>query len=92
MSYLSSTFLVPLMVFGMAAVGAVVAGESENDDARARRFIRTHEETIRPLEIEVARRWWDANVSGKDEDYREKEEAETRLDLEAGRPAAPSPN
>ena len=48
-----------------------------DNDARARRFIAAHEAAVRPLEIEVARAWWEANVTGKDEAYRHKEEAET---------------
>jgi peptidyl-dipeptidase A len=48
-------------------------------DARAQRFIAGYEMSIRPLEIEVARRWWTANVTGKEDDYRRKEEAENQL-------------
>jgi len=50
-------------------------------DARARAFIHDHETEVRPLEIEIGLRWWAANVSGTDEDYRAKQEAETRLEL-----------
>ena len=77
---------------GLAALAMSVAATAAGDqpdrdnDARARRFLKTHEETIRPLEIEVSRRWWDANVSGKDEDYRKKQEAETRLELRLSEP------
>jgi peptidyl-dipeptidase A len=72
------------MVF-LAAVAAGIsrAGEPDEDnDARARRFVAWHENTVRPLEVESARRWWAANLSGKDDDYRAKREAETRLDLQ----------
>src|SRR5690606_2073412 len=44
----------------------------------ARQFIEQYESTIRPLEISAARAWWDANVTGKDEDFAAKEEAERR--------------
>jgi len=81
-----------LMFVGfMFAVGVALAGEAvaggENDD-RARKFIARHEATIKPLEIEVGRRWWAANVSGKDEDYKLKEEAEARLELQLADPKA----
>ena len=33
-----------------------------------------------PLEIEIGRAWWNANVSGKDEDFAAKEEAQNKLD------------
>lgn len=51
------------------------------NEARARQFIRKYEATIRPMEIEVGLRWWDANVSGNEADYQRKEAAETRLDV-----------
>lgn len=73
------------------AVGMVVggqAGEADDNDARARKFIARHEATIKPLEIEVGRRWWAANVSGKDEDYKLKEQAETRMELQLADPKA----
>ena len=79
-----------LVFLGMCLAGGVVLsaeGDAANE-ARARQFVQRHERTIRPLEIEVGRRWWDANVSGKDEDYRLKEEAETRLDLQLADPQA----
>ena len=46
----------------------------------AREVIADYEQRIRPLEIEVGRRWWDANVSGSDEAYQGKQEAENKLD------------
>lgn len=69
------------MVVAAGIVGRPTAARAEEDnDARARRFIARHEATIRPLEIEVGRRWWQANISGKEEDYRRKQEAETQLE------------
>ena len=59
---------------------------ADDSDARAKAFIARHEAAIKPLEIEVARRWWAANVSGKDEEYKLKEEAETRLELQLADP------
>lgn len=49
-------------------------------DARAAAFVADYEERVRPLEIAVARAWWKANTSGKDEDFAAKEEAQNRLD------------
>jgi peptidyl-dipeptidase A len=48
--------------------------------AIARQVIADYEQRIRPIEIEVGRRWWDANVTGSDEAYKLKQEAENRLD------------
>jgi peptidyl-dipeptidase A len=49
-------------------------------DADARAFIAEHERTIRPLERQAGLAWWNANVSGKDQDFQAKEEAQNRLD------------
>jgi peptidyl-dipeptidase A len=60
----------------LAFLGTGSGGETED---RARRFIQTYETSVRPLEIDVALRSWTANISGKEADYRVKEEAENRL-------------
>ena len=80
-----------LLTLGLAMVAVLAVttcgrADEPDNDARAGRFIRTHEQDVRPLEIEVARRWWNANVSGKEDDYRRKEEAETRLELRLSEP------
>lgn len=49
-------------------------------ERRAQAFVDAHDREVRPLEIAVAKAWWDANTSGKDEDYERKTEAETKLD------------
>ncbi|HMP03905.1 MAG TPA: M2 family metallopeptidase [Gemmatales bacterium] len=49
------------------------------DDA-ARQFIADHEARLRPLEHQVGLAWWNANVSGKDEDFARKEELQNQLD------------
>jgi peptidyl-dipeptidase A len=54
---------------------------AQTADELAQQLIAEYERELRPLEIEVNRRWWEANVTGTDEAYRAKEEAETRLDL-----------
>ncbi len=48
--------------------------------ARARAFVKDHERRIRPLDIAVNIAWWNANTSGKDEDFERKEKAQNRLD------------
>jgi len=90
MSALHGTFgLLMILAASFAAGQMASAGQSGGDnDARAKRFIQTYESTIRPMEIEVNRRWWDANVSGKDADYQKKQEAETQLELRLADPAA----
>ncbi|MGH7136934.1 MAG: M2 family metallopeptidase [Pirellulales bacterium] len=51
-----------------------------DDPAAARSLIADYENRIRPIEVEVNRRWWDANVTGGDTAYQKKQEAENRLD------------
>src|SRR5260221_12767336 len=45
----------------------------------AKEFVAEHERKIEPLEIEIGKAWWNANVTGKDEDFAKKEESENRL-------------
>jgi peptidyl-dipeptidase A len=53
------------------------AGTTEE---RGRKFIARHEAEVRPLEIAVGLAWWNANISGKDEDFKAKEQAQNKLD------------
>ena len=49
-------------------------------DDEAREFIQAHETIVRPLEKATALAWWKANISGKDEDFKAKEEAQNKFD------------
>ncbi|MER3415714.1 MAG: peptidase M3 [Gemmataceae bacterium] len=72
-----------LLVLGSVCGGVMATLERapQNDmAARARAFIARHEAQVAPLEKAVALAWWDANVSGKDEDFKRKEEAQNKLD------------
>ena len=51
-------------------------------------FIQEHERTIRPLERAAALAWWNANVSGRDQDFKAKEDAQNRLDAALSDPCA----
>jgi peptidyl-dipeptidase A len=78
---LISTAFQVVLLFGAMNIMTLTASPAEPDNAdRARRFIGEHESKIRPLEKAVALAWWNANVSGKDEDFKAKEEAQNRLD------------
>jgi peptidyl-dipeptidase A len=48
--------------------------------ARARQFIDDHTKKLRPLEVAASRAWWDANITGKDEDFAKKAKAQNRID------------
>lgn len=75
------------LVGSASLVGVITLGDAVRADepggevsARARQFVKDHEEKVRPLEKSAALSWWNANVSGKDEDFAAKEEAQNRLD------------
>ncbi len=65
-------------------LGMNIEGErrcrAESPDEAARQVIADYMQNVVPLEIAANRAWWDANVSGKDEDFARKVEAENRLD------------
>ncbi len=48
-------------------------------DDRARQFIHSYEVDVRPVEIEAALAWWEANTTGSDLAYEKKEAAENKL-------------
>jgi peptidyl-dipeptidase A len=73
--------LLPL-ILGLTAF-AVVAWPREagpGTTERARKFLEMYTAKIRPLEIAANRAWWDANITGKDEDFKKKEEAQNQID------------
>jgi peptidyl-dipeptidase A len=53
-----------------------------NPDAgeRARKFVADHVARLKPLEREASLAWWNANITGKDEDFEKKIEAQNRID------------
>ncbi len=74
-----------LPLFAVAAVALLafrpmVALADPPSTDRARKFVATHEAKMRPLEIASGLAWWEANISGKDEDFKKKEEAQNRID------------
>jgi peptidyl-dipeptidase A len=78
----SVRFLLPLAL----AIAAIVvmsfprpASASPEATNRARRFAQSYEARMRPLERTANLAWWNANVSGKEEDFKQKEEAQNRI-------------
>src|SRR3954471_10256456 len=69
-----------LLGMGLAMVlSTATAALSQDTSAAGKQFVQEHEKNVQPLEIEIGRAWWKANVSGKDEDFAAKEEAENKL-------------
>jgi peptidyl-dipeptidase A len=49
-------------------------------NASAAQFVADYEARVRPLEIALNLAWWNANTTGKDEDFAAKVEAQNRYD------------
>jgi peptidyl-dipeptidase A len=74
----------------LCAGGAAVAGLlSSNGNAAdqpadpltaAKDFISAHESKMKPLDVQAGIAWWDANITGKDEDFKKKEDAQNKID------------
>ena len=70
----------------LSAGGATVAGllttavasADPADDAQA--FIKDHEARVKPLEVEAGIAWWNANITGRDADFKKKEDAQNKID------------
>jgi peptidyl-dipeptidase A len=71
---------VVLLVVILSVIAVNVMAQPIDNTARARKFITAHEAKIRPLEKAVSIAWWNANVSGKDADFKVKEQAQNNLD------------
>jgi peptidyl-dipeptidase A len=48
--------------------------------AKARQLVDNFTRQVRPLDIAANRAWWDANITGKDEAFKRKEEAQNKID------------
>jgi peptidyl-dipeptidase A len=67
-------------MFAMAMSATFNAARAADVDDLAQELVAHYERDLRPLEVEAGRRWWDANVTGSDEAYQLKQEAENQLD------------
>ncbi len=68
------------LILLVAFIAMPMNAEAQIADDIARQVVAEHEDKVKPLEIAAALAWWNANVSGKDEDFKAKEEAQNRLD------------
>lgn len=78
-------WLLAIMIVS-ASFNAAQASPEVTD--RAQKFIAAHEAKVRPLDKAAGIAWWDANISGKDEDFQKKIEAQNRIDEVLSDPAA----
>ena len=77
---------VAVSVVSMALCHQFVSAQESNPDMvlRAREVVQRFESVVRPLEIQSNLAWWDANTTGKDEDFARKEQAENQLNAALG--------
>lgn len=73
--------LVPLVLIVACSTAEQPAEKKNPNDERAMRFVEQYEAVVKPLAIEVNLTGWDAEVSGKEENYAKKQAAEEKLDL-----------
>ena len=74
------TFLrISVLLAGFITMATSLAAGPQATD-KARQFIDKFTATIRPLDIAANRAWWDANITGKDEDFKRKEDAQNKID------------
>lgn len=73
-------FMIVTMVGGWGAAFGPGAANGQDTTQMAKRLIADHEKSIRPIEIESSKAWWEANVTGSDAAYEAKQAAENRLD------------
>jgi peptidyl-dipeptidase A len=73
--------LFPVLIAGLLllAVSPVVNASPEATE-RARKFMAAHEAKVRPLDVAAGQAWWTANTTGKDDDFKRKEEAQNKID------------
>src|SRR4029079_5712950 len=76
-------FPIALVIILMAHSNTMAQAPSDTVQ-RAQKFISQHEQRIRPLDIATGLAWWNANITGKDEDFKAKEEAQNKLDQALG--------
>ena len=75
------------LLFPLAAAAALwllcrpqaVTASAETTD-RARQFVKDHEARLHKLDTAANLAWWDANTTGKDEDFDRKVKAQNRID------------
>jgi peptidyl-dipeptidase A len=87
MLYLRLIFPVAVFLVALFKAAHPLTARAGNAE-RARDFIRAHVEKLRPLETRANLAWWNASVSGRDEDFKQKEEIQNQIDEALASPQA----
>jgi peptidyl-dipeptidase A len=69
-----------LLVGGLLLALTTPAAADPATTTRARKFVAAHEAKFHPLDVAANKAWWDANTTGKDEDFQRKEAAQNAID------------
>lgn len=80
-----------LNLIGIITMFLISGGHVMADDQmtqRAKAFVTAHEEKFASLERRANLAWWNANITGKDEDFAAKEEAQNAIDAALADPKA----
>jgi peptidyl-dipeptidase A len=77
-----------VLVLAIAIIVWPLAASGPSEAERARQFIAKHDAKVKPLEISAGMAWWTANTTGKDEDFKRKEDAQNRIDEALADPAS----
>ena len=78
MYYLSRKMLQFGVVLTLTSGISLAEAHAQNAATAAQEFIYGYEFEVRPLETALGKAWWNANTTGKDEDFAEKEALENR--------------
>jgi peptidyl-dipeptidase A len=75
-------FLFPVLcaVAVLLVMRPVRASASPEITEQARKFLDDHTKKLQPLEVAAALAWWNANISGKDEDFQVKIKTQNQID------------
>ncbi len=65
------------LLWTLAANAAVADPE---DTEKARKAVDEFIKEFRPIDVASNRAWWDANITGKEEDFKRKEDAQNKID------------
>src|SRR5260370_35091118 len=81
--------LPPLLAVAWLLGGLPLAAVAAPDvTERAKRFVKDPETRLGRLDVEAGRAAWEATISGKDDDFKRKEEAQNRIDAALADPKA----
>lgn len=85
---MNSRLAITLALMILLGTGAAIAMADTATTERARKFVAAHEAKFKPLDRRAGIAWWDANITGKDEDFAAKEMAQNAIDAALADPNA----